>query len=295
MFVLNSHLAWTVTLAPGSANTGDATHDVVHLVINRTTDGGRSWQSTAVVGNYPETHPVVTFADANRGYIVTAPQRFSLLGLGTVLRTDDGGRSWRRVGAASSLGAFVAAQPDSTAIWAGADGWAGGEGPLLLQFSLDGGVRWATVGLPGLIGARSPGTYLLGPPVFLNASDGVVAVVGSEYLEHVHFFRTADGGRSWSATTPVLAANFGDPAIVSVSHWLAAVQGGPSIAETTDAGVSWHQIYAGGIGGVWMWLGFADALHGAALVQIGDTPAPTKLFVTSDGGRTWAPANLGQP
>ena len=294
VFVLDSQLAWTVTLGPGSTNTGDPIHDVLHIVVNRTTDGGVTWQSTAVDGNFAETHPVVTFADANRGYLVTAPQRFSL-DMGAVFRTDDGGGSWHRVGLADSLGAYLSAQPGGTALWAGADGWAGGIGPLLLRFSPDGGASWATVDLPGFAGARSPDRYLLGPPVFLTASDGVLAVTGSQSPAHVSFLRTANGGLSWSATMPVAAANFGSPAIVSAEHWLAAAAVGASIAETTDAGASWRRIDSVGIADPIMWLGFADALHGAALVQIGNTPAPMRLFVTGDGGATWAPARLGQP
>ena len=294
VFVLSPRLGWTVTLGPGSTTTGDAIHDVLHIVVNRTTDGGVTWQSTAVDGNFPETHPVVTFADANRGYLVTAPQRFSLE-MGAVFRTDDGGASWHRVGVANSLGAYLAAQPGGSALWAGADGWAGGIGPLLLQFSPNGGASWDTVDLPGFAGARSPDKYLLGAPVFLNASDGVLAVTGSQSPAHVSFLRTADGGISWSSTMPVAAANFGSPAIVSAEHWLAAAEVGASIAKTTDAGASWRQIDSLGIADSIMWLGFADALHGAAVVQVGNTPASTRLFVTGDGGATWAPASLGQP
>jgi photosystem II stability/assembly factor-like uncharacterized protein len=295
VFFLSGLIAWTVTPGPGSTpNTGDPAHDLLHIVVNRTTDGGATWQSVAVGGNYPDTRPVVTFADANRGYIVTAPQRFGP-DAGTVLRTDDGGRSWREVGAASFLGAYLAAQPGGTALWAGADGWAGGLGPLLLQVSPDGGVSWARVDLPGLPGARSPETYLLGPPVFLSTEDGVVAVVDGKDPERVRVFRTGDGGASWSATTPVLAGNFGSPVVMSLDHWLVAAAVGASIAETTDSGATWHQIDPSGIAEPIMWFGFADALRGAALLQVGDTPAPTRLFVTTDGGHAWAPANLSPP
>jgi photosystem II stability/assembly factor-like uncharacterized protein len=237
---------------------------------------------------------VVTFADASHGFIVTAPDRFSL-GMGTVLRTDDGGRSWSAVGTTDALGANVATQPGGSTLWAGANAWAGGIGPWLLQVSRDGGASWTTIDLPGLAGARSPETYLLGPPVFLNAYDGVVVVVDGDSPALLHFFRTADGGRSWTAATPVPAASLGRPAILSVDHWLASEAAGGSLVETVDAGANWRQIQPRGIADPILWLGFADALHGAALVQIGDTPVPPKFFLTSDGGHRWSPADLGPP
>jgi photosystem II stability/assembly factor-like uncharacterized protein len=292
VFVVNDQLGWS--LAPGARstlNTGDPNSDVLNIVVSETTDGGLTWHSTAIEGNYADTHPVLTFADATHGFVVTAPQRFSD-GIGTVLATEDGGRSWRQIGTAQALGALVAAQPGRDSLWAGADAWAGGAGPLLLQVSRDGGATWAAVNIPGFIGARSPDTYLLGPPVFLSALDGVVAVVASENLEQVRFVHTADGGGSWSATTPVLAANFADPAVLAVNHWMVPTAEGASIAETTDGGASWHQIDAKGISGPIMWLGFTDVRHGAALVQTGNSPVPPELFVTNDGGNSWVLANL---
>ena len=284
----------SLTASSGSTlNTGDPARDVLHIAVNRTTDGGLTWHPSATDGNYPDTHPVVTFADAHHGYVATAPQRFSD-GVGTVLSTHDSGRSWHQVGAASALGAYVVTQPGGDSLWAGGDGWAGGIGPLLLQVSHDGGGSWASVDIPGFIGAQSPDTYLLGPPVFLSALEGVVAVVASENLEQIRFFHTDDGGASWSPTTPVLAANFATPVVLTVNHWLLPTAAGAPIEETTDAGATWHRVEARGISGPITWLGFADELRGAALVQTANTPALPKLFITTDGGDSWALANLGQ-
>ncbi|MEE9602444.1 MAG: YCF48-related protein, partial [Thermoguttaceae bacterium] len=69
-----------------------------------TSDAGRTWEATATLSNVPLS--ALTFVDERRGYAVGA--------LGTILTTDDGGRSWRvarRGGSrAALLGVFSQAE-----------------------------------------------------------------------------------------------------------------------------------------------------------------------------------------
>jgi photosystem II stability/assembly factor-like uncharacterized protein len=65
------------------------------------------------------------------------------------------------------------------------------------------------------------------------------------------------------------------------------------LSLTENAGASWSEITANGLPNAPIaWLGFSDPLHGAALLPLGDTPAPSGLFVTADGGHTWTPASI---
>jgi photosystem II stability/assembly factor-like uncharacterized protein len=295
VFVLDAQHAWTVSVGPGStSNTGDTSHDVLHYVIGRTTDGGVSWTEADVPGSYPETGPALSFVDAQRGYMLITPERFSN-GDATVFATRDGGASWQQVGTTQSMllqyGRMFTASANGT-LWAGAEATASGAGEWqLLQVSRDGGINWQPVGLPGR-SVLSNGDYLLAPPTVLG-STVVVAVVS---LHRVVFYRSADGGQSWQASKRPLAFDlaYGGPAILDATHWLVPSSTGLAIWVTEDGGATWLEQATAGLPrlGPIAALSFADAEHGVARVSLGDTPAPDGLFVTDDGGRSWRPAAL---
>jgi photosystem II stability/assembly factor-like uncharacterized protein len=292
--VLDAQHAWTVSAGPGSTgNTGDPSHDVLHYVIGRTTDGGVSWAQTGVTGSYPETGPAISFVDPQRGYLLIAPERFSNRAA-TVFATRDGGASWQQVGTAQSpllqYGRMFTASANGT-LWAGAEATTTGAGNWqLLQVSRDGGTSWQPVTLPGR-DVLANGDYLLAPPTVLGST--VIVAVAS--ASNVVFYRSTDGGQSWQAGT-LLPSDFafGVPAILDTNHWLAPALGGLAIWVTEDAGASWHEQAPAGLSGLGpiASLSFADAEHGVAVVSLGNTPAPDGLFVTKDGGRSWRPAAL---
>ncbi len=292
VFVLDARNAWTVSVGPGSTgNTGDPSHDVVHYVVGRTTDGGRSWQPVDLPGNFPETGPALSFVDPQRGYLLMAPERFSN-GDATVLATSDGGVSWRQVGTAQSpllqYGRMFTASANGT-LWAGAEATASGAGEWqLLQVSRDGGASWQPVSLPGR-DVLSSGDYLLAPPTVL----GSTVILAADANGPITLYRSSDSGTTWQATVPVASdLGYGVPAIVDATHW--RVPSGLTIWVTDDAGASWHEQATAGLPGLGPIgsLNFADAEHGVARVSLGNSPAPDGLFVTDDGGRSWRPAAL---
>jgi photosystem II stability/assembly factor-like uncharacterized protein len=292
VFVLDGQHAWTVSVGPGSTgNTGDPSHDVLHYVIGRTTDGGGSWQPVDLPGNFPETGPALSFVDPQHGYLLIAPERFSN-GTAVVFATSDGGTSWRQVGTAQSpllqYGRMFTASGDGT-LWAGAEATAAGAGNWqLLQMSRDGGASWQPVSLPGR-DVLSSGDYLLAAPTFL----GSTVVVGVASVDKVVFYASTDSGQSWQASVPVASdLGYAVPAIVDATHWL--VPSALTIWVTDDAGASWHEQATAGLPGLGpiASLSFADAEHGVARVSLGNSPAPDGLFVTDDGGRSWRPAAL---
>jgi photosystem II stability/assembly factor-like uncharacterized protein len=292
--VFDAQHAWAVSAGSGSTgNTGDPSQDVLHYVVSRTTDGGGSWQPVDLPGNFPETAPAFSFVDAQHGYLLIAPERFSN-GDAVEFATSDGGASWQQVGTAQSTALQYARMFAATAngtLWAGAEATATGAGNGdLLQVSRDGGASWQPVRLLGQ-DVLSNGDYLLAPPTVLG-STVIVSVASADKLV---FYRSTDDGQSWHASVP-LAFDFayGTPAILDATHWLVPAPTGLTIWVTDDAGATWREQPAAGLPrlGPIAALTFADAEHGIAVVSLGNTPAPDGLFITQDAGRTWRPAVL---
>ena len=232
-----------------------------------------------------------------RGLSVVSPSVVWASGQrGTVVRTIDGGRTWRHdtipgasgldlrgIAATSSLIAHAISIGDSSRIHRTTDGgrtWS---------------LRWS---------ATRAGTFL-DAIRFWDARHGVAMSdpVGGRFLVLV----TADGGDSWTEVAtdripPALAGEGGFAAsgscltVFGGSHaWFAS--GGAALARvyrTVDRGRTWtvHDTpirAATSSAGIFS-IAFRDALHG--VIAGGDYQQPTlrgrNLARTSDGGRTWA-------
>ena len=87
---LDADHGWLVSYGPGFTGFSGSSDDVFHYLVSRTSDGGATWQTAKVPGNYPGTVPAISFADSNHGYMLAAATRLSF-GTSTVLRTSDGG------------------------------------------------------------------------------------------------------------------------------------------------------------------------------------------------------------
>jgi photosystem II stability/assembly factor-like uncharacterized protein len=294
-FVLDPRHIWIVSTGPGSTPyAGDGT-DIEHFVLDRSGDGGRTWQRSDVAGNFASTTPVLAFSDATHGYLLAAGLRGG--GGSFVLRTDDGGATWQTVTSiATYLGAVFGLGPNGT-LWAGTQGDAGPVGRPVLDVSRDGGRTWADARLPGLVGSIFATNTVLVPPAFFG-SDGVVAVSTPGTDGQVtQFYASADGGGSWKLVAGPHPSDNGSLAvsILDPRHWVTAGSGPDSLQMTDDAGQTWQTIAASGLHGEPpQFLDFTDSLHGAAFLPLGDTPAPYGLVVTSDGGLTWIPATFSQ-
>ena len=295
VFVLDAQHAWTVTIGPGSTgNTGDPQHDVLHYVVNRTSDGGASWQSTAIDGSYPETGAALSFVDAEHGYLLIEPERFSATAA-SVFATGDDGSTWQHVATAGAnqlwYARMFAAAPDGT-LWSGAEVTAAGAGEWdLLSVSRDGGATWSAVPLPGRERLAN-GDFLLAPPAIF----GSTVVIAVDAYGPITFYRSADAGRTWDVSQPLpFDGEAGTPEVLDPKHWVVAPPTGLDLWITDDAGQTWHEQSTQGLPGNGPIAGVAfarDGEHGMALVSLGNTPTPSGLFVTTDGGRTWQPAAL---
>jgi photosystem II stability/assembly factor-like uncharacterized protein len=287
--------AWLVRYGPKVKGLSGAAIEIVNYLVDRTSDGGATWHTATVPGNYPGTIPAVSFADAEHGYLLAVATRLSF-GVSTALRTTDGGATWRVAGTGKWLDAELAAS-NATTIWAGGQEQAGGSfDQPMLAVSRDAGKTWHDTMLPGLPGTTEAtcGCYLPGPPVFSNASAGFVAVVNSfgsvgQYGTWIE--TTSDGGRTWSQAAhrpDVLAAAV---AQLDSSHWLMAEVNPTVVSRSDDGGTTWQAVASDGF---WpavfpVWMRAFDGSTAVAFVQgPGDTTSSTDaLLITDDGGRTW--------
>lgn len=222
-------------------------------VVYRTTDGGISWSPVAAA---PQHLDSISFPDVVTGYAA---------GGSSVLKTEDGGRTWAQQGvtsppesiswircadalrcvAVTSSGDELLRTSDGGATWAStspstqallaatysADGTmvAVGEAGATVA-SADGGFNFAT------IGGDLPGSF-----TGLHATSELVAYA---FGRAGALARTDDGGQTWSALTRPGASDLVDVAFPSASLGYALDRQG-TLMRTSDAGATWYLLGTG--------------------------------------------------
>lgn len=292
VFVLDSDNAWTAS--PGSGSTvpygGQGPgYDHLYVVISRTIDGGASWQSVTIPGDWGGTQPILAFADAQNGFLLLSGLRGG--GSSVVFSTTDGGATWQRVGGADSLGSIFSAS-DATTLWAGNEGDAGPVARPILDVSRDGGRTWGDARLPGLVADILVNDNPVAPPVF-SGSDGAVAVIAASTGTSpiARFYRSSNGGHTWVLAAQVHIGESGSTgvAVVDPLHYVVIDSHTGQLQATSDGGVTWQPAASSGLGAA-LRLRFWDPGDGAAVVQMTNGQAPAAgLLRTTDGGRTWSP------
>jgi photosystem II stability/assembly factor-like uncharacterized protein len=218
-----------------------------------TTDGGRTFTRRTPV---PDTH--------NQGFdiLCTAERTCLAVGLASgILRTQDGGVSWTRVGFTGRIDVLV--QADAQTIY--------GVGTSReVAKSVDGGATWA------------PKTFL---PVNGNgrvacgdAGHCLFATGGTQVV------RTIDGGSSYTTIVPS-----GDPtfAVGFASQFRAIAAGSFGSAEiSTDAGATWESVGSRVAGSFGVLAAASDTVAYSGGAQ-------GVLVRTADGGQSWT--NVSPP
>ena len=310
-FVLDQDHAWALT---SDQQTKGTQSTPLPGTVSRTSDGGKTWQSAPLSADVQCPRAAMSFVDARRGFLMCAvpstpgpsgPLAQSLLsateGSGTVLATTDGGATWSIVGSAPGLSqAFTAS--DANTLWSTPDAISSELTGAELYVSRNGGATWSAVNLPGLASVPANTTVSVqAGPVFWDASNGAMAVGVDQCCSvdtiAIWFFRTADAGRSWSVfkeprpypLDPLLSDN----ATVGRVWTVIGVDGLFNVLVSGDYGATW--VHAGGAGmpanTTFLSLDMFDQTHGVATVFAG--PGTRVLMLTSDGGRTWHPADFG--
>lgn len=289
--VLDPEHAWLVQNGIATAGILGSATAIDNYTVSRTSDGGQTWTTSDVSGNYPGTFPALAFADPDHGYLLATASRLSS-GVTTVLRSEDGGATWAVAGTKRWLDGLVAASNSET-IWAGGAEQAGGSfDQSILSVSRDAGRTWADVQLPGLPGKTEAtcGCYLPGPPVFTNAADGYVVVVntfGNDANYGTWLETTSDGGRTWVERTFRTDIAASGVAELDADHWLMARVNPSGMDSSSDAGKTWRAVARSGefddTGPMWI-----HALGGSAAVALTQGSGTVlHLLMSTDGGTTW--------
>jgi photosystem II stability/assembly factor-like uncharacterized protein len=299
-YVLDPEHVWIA----GMAQSYSADPPMWQLVLTRTADGGRTWRDTVVWIPQDCTLRNLFFEDASHGFLVCLADAAQ-----TVLRTIDGGASWEVVSRLDGLGRALTAS-DASTLWSARDrldpeDLSVPRRSIELRVSRDAGATWSTVDLPGLAsitdkhGAWTPNAGVVGGPTFVDATHGALAIADQNDPTTLWIYATEDAGRTWTRTT--VPADGAGPYSqrVSLGHvW--AVAAGPTVGgliTSVDSGATWTDV--AGLGAPearYYWIDFADRNRAAALIDYNpddDYPKIGPLMLSSDGGRTWHPADFG--
>ncbi|HEU4596105.1 MAG TPA: YCF48-related protein [Pyrinomonadaceae bacterium] len=267
-----------------------------------TEDGGARWELRRAP--VEDTLNDIFFTDERTGWVACERSIYLLKTKeehrSYLLKTEDGGESWRRVEVA---GADVDARIVRVRFADRERGWAFGEMGALYATS-DGGQTWAR--------QRVPTKHLLLGGAFLDARQGWLVGAGSTLLH------TSDGGETWregrlAGQTPPIPANHpasSSPASAPSSPNSARPNAAPSVRfnavsfagerrgwavgfggavfSTDDGGRTWRAQRSNVSSDLWD-VKFFDEREGVAVG--GDGTA----IHTSDGGQTWRAEPTGTP
>lgn len=224
--------AWLLAAGPGDRSR-----------IYRTSNGGQTWSIQFVSTDQRAFFDCIAFWDARRGIAISDAVEAAFI----LLRTEDGGATWNRVGglpaAVEGEGLFAAS---GTCLLTGPGGLAwfgtGAANTARVGRSRDYGRTWAIAKTPILQNSTSSGITSL---AFWDAHRGL-AVGGDLNITKERTANVAisqDGGETW---WPGGALSFPGPAYGSAvvpRRTLTAIAVGPGgSAWTSDGGVNWKPI-----------------------------------------------------
>ena len=285
---LNGAPANPFFLSPGTAWLAVGTGDPTTGTLYHTTDGGATWNTTAV----PFGGGTLAFTDPMHGWVMVRLSAGMSHEAVAVFRTSDGGTTWSRVFVNDTS---VAGASDSLPLVGDKNGlialdenhaWVTGAQPsndfIYIYATQDGGANWAhqQLAIPAAYSGAQTGAN---PPVFFGSSEAVLPVLLFGNSTGADFYVSHDGGQTWSATTPVGQGRF--LAVASPKDFF-AWDGGSSLNVSHDAGASWSTVAPNvNIQDNLVSMQFANAATGWALTS--DANSHRMLYKTVDGGATW--------
>jgi photosystem II stability/assembly factor-like uncharacterized protein len=238
--------------------------------ILRTTDAGYEWLNVTPPGIDPTSIETTEFLDANHAWLISSTRGATARPVPTTvvtMRTTDGGRTWQQGESLHLLSSgpgwldFIDAQHG----WFMANlGQAAGSMAVQVFATTDGGLHWNSVSVT----AGNPALSTRGSlPLECNKTgisfvDGTTGwATGHCTTGGVFFWVTHDGGLSWQSQA--VKPPSGEA---------------PNLFETCDCET---------VPPV-----FASGQNGVAPIKIFTSQHEAVLYVTLDGGRTWAPTQL---
>jgi photosystem II stability/assembly factor-like uncharacterized protein len=265
------------------------------ISVYRTTDGGQKWES-AVINTTPNHGRVTSlaFLDSTHGWLLTSYG----VAMGSesieVFQTNDGGTSWKSTASTScrqaiSIGLPFTGDKNGIIFANQKNGWltgfSHGDG-IWLYSSSDGGRTWTQKTIIAPHGYHTDGGAVsTEPPHFFNQKEGLLPVeFRGENPPAFVFYRTEDGGLSWTPTTPFQTAKESQEyrgfhwSIIDATH--AFVSDGYQLYLTSDGSHSFVRISPNISLEKLQQLDFTSEKLGWAIIDGG-------LWKTMDGGHTW--------
>ncbi len=245
-----------------------------HYSLLATRDAGRTWQMLHAFAS-GVTLSGFTFTRTGVGYVFATTPSVGRLIPGQVLRSGDGGRTWRvvrRIGDAAGWIGRVNLQA-----------FAGQEvlqGLPRVRISQDGGKTWHT---SGSVPFSGPGDMLA--TWFLSPSQGWALDAPTGVL-----YRTASGGAGWRRVGRLPASNYAAVDFVNAEDgWVLAPGqlGAKTLLRTTDGGIVWKAEALPQTAALEMF-GLPDRALSFVSAEVGYLDTNSGIYRTGDGGRTWS-------
>lgn len=275
-----------------ATNTTAAT-SVTTVAIYVTVDGGDVWR-TAVARSFDGKNVMasLTAVDSKVGFAVFTPvSEEGVSQPSTIIHTLDGGGIWLVTNTKARIMQPVSAS-DWNTLWSGFDDRMG-VGPLL-QVSHDSGATWSPVQLPG-VGATTTDNLtmvgsLYGVVSFVSSSEGYAEVLLVGTAAESRYYRTIDGGRTWSLVATRMQMP-GGAVFVDADHWYEPNVAAGVSESTADGGQTWTKSPQLDPTGPVTSFGMIDAKNGIGWGSTGfpgpDGKDEQPLYLTWDGASTW--------
>ncbi len=262
--------------------------DRAHGLLWRSTDGGKSWQSSGAA------FPVGVASDQTVGIEVSTSSttvvyaQVKTAGGYQILRSTDSGASWTQTGKSPVMVAFYAGNPSLMYYCSG----------FQVFRSIDSGANWAAAGfvrVPQYAGEEAYSSVAEVDVSPLDSNRLVAVMTGPEYGGKAlnGIFTSTDGGATWVRTltnnSTEVRFNRQRPERVVAGDCC----GNFSVYRSTDQGATWQELKINAASIVKfasVWLGFNPSDPQTALA-----PTATGVWKTVDGGATWTRVGTYRP